>query len=127
MLLMGHDRPYLAARLEDLGYRKVRDLYAYLCNHGDKLSPRITDMLARRLSGRLRLRPLDMRAYAADIRILTDIFNDAWHENWGFVPFTESEVEAMARDLRLLIDPRLVWFVGLDGEIGRASCRERVC
>src|SRR3546814_1049200 len=68
MLLMGHDRPYLAARLEDLGYRKVRDLYAYLCNHGDKLSPRITDMLARRLSGRLRLRPLDMRAYAADIR-----------------------------------------------------------
>src|SRR3546814_21097271 len=73
-------------------------------------------MLARRLSGRLRLRPLDMRAYAADIRILTDIFNDAWHENWGFVPFTESEVEAMARDLRLLIDPRLVWFVELDGE-----------
>src|SRR3546814_3276564 len=68
------------------------------------------------LSGRLRLRPLDMRAYAADIRILTDIFNDAWHENWGFVPFTESEVEAMARDLRLLIDPRLVWFVELDGE-----------
>src|SRR3546814_15911626 len=73
-------------------------------------------MLARRLSGRLRLRPLDMRAYAADIRILTDIFNDAWHENWGFVPFTESEVEAMARELRLLIDPRLVWFVDLDGE-----------
>src|SRR3546814_6421399 len=44
------------------------------------------------------------------------IFNDAWHENWCFVPFTESEVEAMSRDLRLLIYPRLVFFVELDGE-----------
>src|SRR3546814_6152890 len=97
MLLMGHDRPYLAARREDLGYRKVRDLYAYLCNHGDKLSPRITDMLARRLSGRLRRRPLDMRAYAADICILIDILKEAWHEHWGFVPFTESEAEEIGR------------------------------
>src|SRR3546814_19544103 len=73
-------------------------------------------MLARRLSGRLRLRPLDMRAYAADIRILTDIFNDAWHENWGLVPFTESEVDAMDRDWRLLIAPCLGGFVEWVGE-----------
>src|SRR5690606_24763668 len=116
MLMMGHDRPYLAPRLEELGYRKLRDLYAYLCDSGGKLPTRITDMLARRLGDRLRLRPLDMRSYAAEIRVLTDIFNDAWHDNWGFVPFTEAEVESMARDLRLLIDPRLVWFVELDGE-----------
>lgn len=116
MLLMGHDRRHLAPRLEALGYHKVKDLYAYLCDSGGTLSPRVTAMLARRLSDRLRLRPLNMRAYGAEIRVLTDIFNDAWHDNWGFVPFTEAEVEAMARDLRLLIDPRLVWFVELDGE-----------
>lgn len=116
MMMMGHDRPYLGPRLEALGYRKAKDLYAYLCETGGNLSPRIQAMLARRMPGRLRLRQLDMRAYKADIRTLTDIFNDAWRDNWGFVPFTEAEVEAMARDLRPLIDPRLVWFVELDGE-----------
>lgn len=116
MMMMGHDRQYLGPRLEALGYRKAKDLYAYLCETGANLAPRIQAVLARRMPGRLQLRPLDMRAYRADIRTLTDIFNDAWQDNWGFVPLTEAEVEAMARDLRLLIDPRLVWFVELDGE-----------
>lgn len=116
MLMMPHDRPYLGPRLEALGYAKAKDLYAYLCETGGKLAPRIQTMLARRMPGRLHLRPLDMRAYQSDIRTLTDIFNDAWHDNWGFVPFTGDEVAALARELRPLVDPRLVWFVELDGE-----------
>lgn len=116
MLLMGHDRPYLAPELERLGYGKAKDLHAYLCKTGGNLPAQVEAMLARGLSERLRLRPLNMRAYTSEIRVLTDIFNDAWSGNWGFVPFTEAEVEAMAREMRLLIDPRLVWFVEVDGE-----------
>lgn len=115
MLLMGHDRPYLGPRLEALGYRKAKDLHAFLTETGG-LPPSVAARVARGAKDRLRLRPLNMRAYDAEIRTLTDIFNDAWSGNWGFVPLTEAEVEAMARDMKLLIDPRLVWFAEYDGE-----------
>jgi hypothetical protein len=45
-----------------------------------------------------------------------DIFNDAWSENWGFVPFTEPEMRHAARSMRPLIRPDLVWIAELDGE-----------
>lgn len=114
MLFMPHDRPYLGPRLEALGYGKAKDLYAYISPTGENLPPRAAAIVARGQSKRLRLRPLNMRAYKAEMRTLTDIFNDAWQGNWGFVPFTEAEVEMMAHDLRPLVDPRLVWFVELD-------------
>lgn len=114
MLFMAHDRPYLAPRLEALGYQKAKDLYAYISPTGQNLPQRATAILARGQSKRMRLRPLNMRAYQAEMRTLTDIFNDSWLGNWGFVPFTEAEVETMAWDLRPLVDPRLVWFVELD-------------
>jgi hypothetical protein len=115
-LLMPHDRPFLGPRLEALGYRKAKDLYAYLCDTGGDLPGKVTARLSRNLSQPIRLRPMNKRAYDDEIRTLTEIFNDAWNDNWGFVPFTEAEVDALAHDLRLLIDPRLVQFVELHDE-----------
>jgi len=123
MLLMPHDRPYLAPRLEALGYTKAKDLYAYLCETGGNLPPEIGRVLDRGLADGLRLRPIDMGDYQREIRALANIFNDAWNANWGFVPFTEDEIAAMARELRPLVDPRLIWFVDVDGEpSGFAVC-----
>lgn len=116
MLLMGHDPPYLGPLVAACGYDKARDLYAYLCDTGGNLPAEVEALLARNADGRLRLRPLEMRSYKAEIRLMTDIFNDAWRDNWGFVPLTAAEVEAMADEMRPLIDPRLVWFAELDGK-----------
>jgi hypothetical protein len=47
---------------------------------------------------------------------MVDIFNDAWSGNWGFVPITEPEGEAMAKQMKMLLDDRLVWFAEADGQ-----------
>ena len=45
------------------------------------------------------------------------IFNDAWSENWGFIPFTEAEMRHVARSMRPLIRPDFVWLGEVDGEV----------
>ena len=54
--------------------------------------------------------------FRSEIRRIVDIYNDAWSGNWGFVPLTEPEGEAMAKQMRMLLDDRLVWFAEVDGE-----------
>ena len=57
------------------------------------------------------------------MRTITAIFNDAWADNWGFVPLSVVETEYLAKSLKPLIDPRLVSMVELRGEpVGFLVC-----
>ena len=122
-MMMPHDPAYLGPMLEGLDYRKATDLYAFEYDTDSGLAEKVARLKERAFSRRLRIRCLDMKNYRAEIQTLTDIFNDAWSGNWGFVPFTAAEVEHLAREMRLLIHPRLVWFAEMDGEpIAFAVC-----
>lgn len=115
-LLMGHDKPYLAPLLEARGYVKAKDVFAYLSPVSADLSAAIQKRVERPEFRRITLRPLDMKHYDREIATLTGIFNDAWSENWGFVPLTPAEIAHTATALKPLIDPRLVCFAEVDGE-----------
>ncbi|MGH8296889.1 MAG: dATP pyrophosphohydrolase, partial [Steroidobacteraceae bacterium] len=116
MLLMGHDPAYAARRLEALGYRKEKDVYAYLLDAQAPLSRTARAMLGRRPAASVRMRRLDFSDYSGEIRRMVDIYNDAWSGNWGFVPITEREADEMAARMRMLLDERLVWFAEVDGK-----------
>jgi hypothetical protein len=62
------------------------------------------------------MRRMDFSDYSNEIRRIVDIYNDAWSGNWGFVPLTEPEAEAMAKQMKMLLDKRLVWFAEADGQ-----------
>ena len=115
MLMMPHDAPYVAARLQALGYAKARDLLAYLCDTSAALPPAAAMMVARGLPANVTLRPMQLSRLKADVADLVSIFNDGWDEHWGFVPITATEVAHMARALRPLLHERLVWFADVDG------------
>ncbi|HAK61735.1 MAG TPA: dATP pyrophosphohydrolase [Alphaproteobacteria bacterium] len=116
MLMMSHDRAYTGARLERHGYAGEKDLYAYLMDLRAPLPASVQAMLRRPPAANIRLRRLNLADYDQEIRTLVDIFNDAWRHNWGFVPMTPAETSALGRHLRLLLDPRLVYFAELDGQ-----------
>ncbi len=115
MLMMPHDPPYLDARLQDAGYAKVRDLYAYIAETSTSLPPAATRIITRGLPANVTLRMLRRKCLAADIASLVEIVNDGWSENWGFVPITQDEVAHVAKALRPLLHDRLVWFAEVDG------------
>ena len=115
MLLMGHDPRYAGSRIEALGYRKIRDLYAYIYDITQPPPPLLSRMIDRHHS-RFTVRPMNMSRYREDIQIITEIFNDAWAGNWGFVPYTPAEVDHLAKALKPLLDPQLVPIAELDGK-----------
>ena len=107
MLLMGHDKPYVAARLEEQGLVKEKDVYAYIYNITTDLPPSARRLLNRPLPADITVRQLDFKRYNEEIRTVTDIFNDAWRDNWGFVPLNEIETDFLAKSLKPLLIPRL--------------------
>lgn len=115
MLMMPHDPPYAGPRVEELGYRKARDLLAYVCDTSAPLPPAAARLVARGLPAGVTLRPMRRAALAAEVAALIDIFNEAWAGNWGFVPFTGEEVAHMAAELRPLVHERLIWFAEMAG------------
>lgn len=116
MVLTPHDPPYAGPRVEAEGYRKAKDVFGYLCEPGSGLPAAVKARVRRGPPPGVRLRPLDMKRFEAEVALLTTILNDAWAGNWGFTPTTEAETEALAKALRMVVDPRLVWFAEIDGE-----------
>jgi len=115
MLMMPHDPPHAGPRLEALGYRKARDLLAYVCDPAAPLPEAAARVVARGLPPGITLRPMRRARLREEVEALIGIFNEAWAGNWGFVPFTAEEVAHLASELRPLLDDRLVWFAEAAG------------
>ena len=103
-LMMNHAPPYYGERLEEQGFAKVKDMYAYDYGRELELPRALASMVERaRKAGDLELRPVNMSKLDEDLAIIIDIFNDAWADNWGFVPMTHGEVKALGDNLKLLV------------------------
>lgn len=114
MLLMPYGPPYAPARIEGAGYAKLMDLYSY--EYDVRKAPVTIGqrLIERYAKGRVKVRSVDMSRFAEEVSTVVDIFNDAWQDNWGFVPMTQAEIAAAARTLKPLVDPRLIWLAELD-------------
>jgi hypothetical protein len=66
-------------------------------------------------AGCVRVRPLRRSQFCEDLKIIQDIFEDAWSTNWGFIPFTDDEVRHLGTHLRLLVDDDAVQIAEVDG------------
>ena len=127
MLLMGHDQPYVAGRLEEQGYAKVKDVYAYIVDTKTPMPKAAADRVARAAPAGITLRKLDFKKYDQEIGVMTEIMNDAWSDNWGFTPTTEAETRQLAKSLKPVVNGDLVWFATIDGEeAGFAVCLPNV-
>jgi len=116
MLMMPHNPREYAAFLESAGYRKIKDLFAWLYDlQGDP--PPVIAKLAQRLHQRERIvvRPLKLSEFTREVERLRAIYCDAWEQNWGFVAPTEAEFRRLATELKPIFDPRCAVCAEVDG------------
>ena len=123
-LLTSHNPPYYGALIEGWGFEKAMDLYAWGLADPTQAATRL-----RRLASGLKkrsdvtIRPArlaDLREEAGRIR---EIYNQAWRNNWGFVPFTEKEFEFMTQELKPILVPEFVWLAEAEGKpVGFILC-----
>jgi GNAT superfamily N-acetyltransferase len=114
VVMMPHSREWYGRLLEEQGYRPLKDLLAYWINVDFEV-PRIMNALVERFSGHIRLRVLNRSRFSEEMELLRDIFNDAWSNNWGFVPFTREEFAELGTSLRMLVPDEAIAIAEVDG------------
>lgn len=115
--MMGHHRPAYRGWIEAAGYGKAKDLLTYevdIENWWDKAIARLIEMGER--NPRVKLRRVDKSKFAEEAKLILSLLNDAWSNNWGYVPLTESEIAYAGKKLKPIIYEELVWIAEYDGE-----------
>jgi GNAT superfamily N-acetyltransferase len=113
-----HNPPYYGELLDRYGFHKAMDYHAHV---GDELRSDVAsrlDSLAPRARRRYEIstRPADLNHLDEEIQLLVKIYNEAWARNWGFLPLTDEETQALANSLRPVVVPELVRFAFVKGE-----------
>ena len=112
-MMMGHAPPNNGERIEQCGYSKAKDLLAYIID-GNAEPSATRKMIIRKTQKRIQTRTLNKAHFNKDLETVFSIFNDAWAENWGFLPFTPNEFAHVAKDLKLLINDQFVRIAYVD-------------
>lgn len=114
VMLMPYNFKYYGNLIEGYGFKKERDLYALwipseVINHPvmEKFN-RISDMILRRED--LVIRKVNMKDFNNEVQRVREVYNDAWADNWGFVPMTEAEFMFIAKNLKMVVDPNFIYF-----------------
>lgn len=116
MIMMQHHWPYQGGLIERAGLPKLKDFYAWRYQVGDvpKRAQKAHDEIDA--LPEVKSRHLDVKNLDRDLRTIVDVFNDAWSDNWSFVPFTEAELLKLGEDLKLIGIPGLTYITEVDGE-----------
>lgn len=105
-VLTSHNPPYYTDLLEQCGFLKAKDWYAWWFSEFAKPTERLRRIAtARAKKHGVTIRPINLRKLRDEAHRIRTVYNQAWQNNWGFVPFTEAEAEYMAKEMRLLVDP----------------------
>jgi hypothetical protein len=113
---MPHNKPYVGPLIESAGYAKAKDFYAFWYTSGE------IDERTRRIAERtlalpnVKVRPMDLSQFRREVDIVRDIYNSAWSQNWGFTPFTSAELEIIAREYKMFVDPEIALVAEVDGK-----------
>ena len=115
--MMGHHRPEYHAWIEAAGYSRAKDLVTYevdIAHWDDPKINRLIEMGER--NSKIRIRQVDKSNFDKEARIILGLLNDAWSDNWGFVPLTPSEIAYAGKKLKPIIYNELVRIAEYEGE-----------
>jgi GNAT superfamily N-acetyltransferase len=116
-LMMGHHQPAYAGWVEQQGYVKAKDLVTYEIDTRYEMPPLVKRLVAGGERNKsLRIRKVDKSRFAEEAATILAILNDAWSDNWGFIPLTDAEIAYAGKKLKPIVYEELIRIAELDGE-----------
>jgi len=116
-IMMGHALPYYAQRMDEAGFTKAKDVVAYDFMDPGEVPRALRSAYDKAIADKdVTLRPIDKKQLMKELEIVVSIANDAWSENWGFVPWTQEEMTALANNLKVLVTGDYVAIAEFKGE-----------
>jgi len=117
-ILMPYHKEYYDSLLKSVGLEKSMDLFTYEVNQDNvdrERMNRAVDIVKRRIPG-IEIRKIRLNKIEDEIKIIQEIFNAAWKDNWGFIPLSEAEFMYLAKDLKSVVDDKYAHIAEVDGE-----------
>ena len=127
MILEPWHPPYYQRLIEAEGFGKAMDVLMWELRmgelkEGESFDPSIHEAAEKALRDEgITIRNMRKRDMAAEVRRFMDVYNEAWGDNWGFVPITDAEVEFQAKNLKQVLDEEWTFMAEKDGEVVGAA------
>ena len=116
-VMMGHQPEHYRDWIEAAGYTVAKELLTYDLDITRQFPPLIQRIISSgEKNPKIRVREVDKRKFDAEAALILDILNDAWSDNWGFVPITAAEIAYTGRKLKPLVHNDLIMIAEYDGE-----------
>ena len=116
-IMMGHDPAHYRTWIEGAGYTPVKSLRTYDLDITETFGPLLQRVIASgRRNERIRVRQVDKSRFDEEAATILAILNDAWSDNWGFVPITDHEIEVFGAKLKPLVFEQLIRIAEYDGQ-----------
>ncbi|WP_210358205.1 N-acetyltransferase [Sphingomonas beigongshangi] len=116
-IMMGHARPEYQGWIERAGYTAVKTLYTYELDITQEFPPIVKRIIkSGENNPRIRVREVDKTKFEEEAAIILSILNDAWSDNWGFVPLTPPEIKDVGVKLKPIVFNDLIRIAELDGK-----------
>ncbi|MDX1642098.1 MAG: GNAT family N-acetyltransferase [Balneolaceae bacterium] len=117
-ILMPYHKPYYDKLAKTAGYEKEMDLLTYLVTQSSvdrERAERAVKIVRKRLPN-LKIRKINLKKIKEEVHIIREIFNEAWKDNWGFIPLSTEEFDALADDLKMIVDDDFAHIAEIDGK-----------
>jgi hypothetical protein len=115
-VMMGHAKPAYREWIEAAGYATAKRLVTYELDIRCDFPPIVRRIIqSGEKNPRIRVREVDKSRFEEEAAIILAILNDAWSDNWGFVPLTEPEIEDVGVKLKPIVYNDLIRIAELDG------------
>jgi len=124
VLLMTYNPPYYQELIESYGFEKAQDLFAYRITRPEDIPDRLKramKILEKRHG--IRIRTVNIKDFDNEVERVHRIHDQAWSENWGAVPLTKDEFHKIGKELKMILDPDLVFMAEANGTpVGVTVC-----
>ncbi len=123
VVMMPHNPPYYEKLVEAFGFKKEIDWYAYYMEERNGRVPerlaRGVDLIKKRYN--ISIRPISMKHFDEEVERIHQVYTSAWEKNWGAVAMTDDEFHYLAKDLKMIAVPDLIFIAEVDGKIAGVS------
>jgi hypothetical protein len=116
-VMMGHNKAEYQAWIEAAGYKGVKDLYTYDLDVRQDFPPLVQRIVASgERNPRIAIRKVDKSRFDEEAALILGILNDAWSDNWGFIPLSDDEIAYAGKKLKPIVYEDLIRVAEVDGE-----------
>lgn len=117
VIMMPYNPPYYLELVKSYGLIKAKDLYAYFIDETLPTPPRVVRMAENiKRKEEITVRSLDLKRFDQEVQGIKQMYNSAWSKNWGFIPMTDEEFDHLAKSLKQIVDPHMVFIAEVDGK-----------